>query len=213
MIYLIKKDFSLALIISLICHSLLFFLFQEFLLNNKILHYNNLEVTYLLSPPKNSLCTSIHETKDIDKTQGIISKPYEINRLTVDKFSQPEVKTSSYKTEKVLNKKAEVKPLVDTGIKITPAYITYYQLLRAKIKRYVEYPNFSINGQVYLDFTLGSNGKLKMIKINEEMSSSNVILRTAALESIKKATPFPPFPDELNQDEATFKIIISFQNE
>ena len=106
-----------------------------------------------------------------------------------------------------------MKPLVDTGIKITPAYITYYQLLRAKIKRYVEYPNSSINGQIYLDFTLGSNGKLKMIKINEEMSSSNVILRTAALESIKKATPFPPFPDELNQDEATFKIIISFQNE
>jgi len=212
MIYLIKKDFSLALIISLACHSLLFFLLQGFLLNNKVLHYSNLEVTYLLSSQKSNLYTPICETKDIDKTQMVASKPYG-NNLTVDRFTPPEIKTPSYKTKKILNKKTEVKPLVDTKTQNSHGYITYSQLLRAKIKRYVKYPDSLVSGQVYLDFALDSSGKLKMIKINEEESSSNVALRIAALESIKKAAPFPPFPDELNQGEATFKIIISFQNE
>jgi protein TonB len=93
-----------------------------------------------------------------------------------------------------------------------PSYANYYSLVRGRIKQraYFNYSEYYA-GEVYLTFILTSEGSLKEVQIIEEKSTGGQYLRTIGLKSIKEATPFPPFPKELNYPELTFNVVISFQ--
>lgn len=94
----------------------------------------------------------------------------------------------------------------------TPAYATYYQIVRMRIRdrAYANYTKLS-SGDVYLTFIIKSNGSLEQLQIMENKSQANEFLRDVGVKSVQEASPFPPFPKDLNYPELTFNVQISFQ--
>lgn len=94
-------------------------------------------------------------------------------------------------------------------------YLSYYQSIREEIRLFVvnNYPRFIACGEVCLYFVLTSNGNLKEIKVVEERSSRNHILKEIVKRSIQQASPFAPFPQGLNQPQLSFNVIVSFELE
>jgi len=101
------------------------------------------------------------------------------------------------------------------ALKKIPAYANYYHLIRDKIRaKAFSYYDSSTTGEMYLVFTVLSDGKLDSLAIKEAESLGSEFLRQIAISSIKDASPFPPFPDELKKYEhLQFSISISFKND
>lgn len=89
----------------------------------------------------------------------------------------------------------------------------YQQLIKQKIEENKRYPllarNKGIEGKVWIKFEILKNGNVKDIKIVK--SSHHQILDKAAIESIKKANPFPPFPEGLKESSLIINICLRFQ--
>lgn len=95
-----------------------------------------------------------------------------------------------------------------------PSYISYYQIVREKIRRSA-YQNYTHNetGEVYVSFIISNDGSIKDVRMVEEKTNGNDYLRSIALRSVKAASPFPNFPKELDYPQLSFNIIISFEIE
>ena len=64
-------------------------------------------------------------------------------------------------------------------------------------------------GEVYLLFTLLSNGEL--VTEPEILNTIDETLKKAVIQSVKEASPFPAFPDEIAGTQRRFKLVISFE--
>ncbi|MCX5712529.1 MAG: TonB family protein [Candidatus Omnitrophica bacterium] len=95
-----------------------------------------------------------------------------------------------------------------------PSYISYYQVVREKIRRSA-FQNYSRSdmGEVYLSFIISSDGYLRGVRLVDEKSSPSPYLRETALDSIKQASPFPAFPKVLDYPQLSFNVVISFEVE
>ncbi|MFH0918046.1 MAG: TonB family protein [Candidatus Omnitrophota bacterium] len=95
-----------------------------------------------------------------------------------------------------------------------PSYISYYQIVREKIRRSA-YQNYTHNdtGEVYVSFIISNDGLIKDVRLVEEKTTVNDYLKNIALRSIRDASPFPNFPKELDYPQLSFNIIISFEIE
>lgn len=105
-------------------------------------------------------------------------------------------------------------PPIDIDKIDNPSYISYYQIVRERIRR-AAYQNYSRNdtGEVYLAFVISNNGELRSTRLIEDKSSANTYLKNIALTSVKYASPFPVFPKELDYPELSFNVVISFEIE
>ncbi len=103
-------------------------------------------------------------------------------------------------------------PPVDQDKIDNPSYISYYQLVREKIKR-AAYQNYSRvdTGNVFISFVISNDGYLKNLILNDEKSSLNNYLKEIAVRSVKDASPFPNFPKDLDYPQLSFNVIISFE--
>lgn len=112
-----------------------------------------------------------------------------------------------------IKKKIFLPPIDMSKIK-NPSYISYYQIVREKIRRSA-YQNYTHNetGEAYLSFIISNDGLIKSVRLIEEKTSSGDYLKSIALRSVKDASPFPNFPKELDYQQLSFNIIISFQIE
>jgi TonB family protein len=95
-----------------------------------------------------------------------------------------------------------------------PGYISYYQIVREKIRRSA-YQNYTHNetGEVYVSFIISNDGYIKDVRLAEEKTTASGYLKNIALRSIRDASPFPNFPKELDYPQLSFNIIISFEIE
>ena len=203
------KILGIALIISFASHSFMFFPAGKMSLFNHSKKPTKIEVTYIAPIQKNN-----------KKTADAYTKADKLNTKTIEKTSLLTAKTVIVKSQKNTNnkvskikaiEKARAKAYID--IKKTNANLDYQQLLKAKVRNYSYCPNSLSGGEINLSFTLSSNGQLRMIKIIEGTSSDDRKLRFAAIECIKQANPFPPFPENFKMQEATFNVTISFMSE
>ncbi len=101
----------------------------------------------------------------------------------------------------------------DNGKKAT--YIGYYRLVREKIRYYAD-KNYikegsASEGEIFLSFVVTSRGELLHIMIIDRRSAEDSLLRNIAIDSVKDASPFPAFPQGMNQYQITFNVIISFE--
>jgi len=64
-------------------------------------------------------------------------------------------------------------------------------------------------GQVHLLFTLLSNGEL--VGEPEILNEIGEKLEKAVLQSVKEASPFPPFPRGVTGTKRRFKLVVSFE--
>ncbi len=215
------KIFQLTVIISLIAHSII--LFGAPALNLNILPVNkkegNLQVSYVKNTAPNNkelllklpskIAISRMPLSPFKENEGIFQKRNE-TILQGHNFTKP----AFIKPDVIAVKKKITLPPIDIDKINNPSYISYYQIVREKIRR-AAYQNYSRTevGEVYLAFAILSDGSLKKIQLVEEKSSSNLYLRGVALKSIKEASPFPDFPAELDYPELSFNVVISFEVE
>ena len=111
-------------------------------------------------------------------------------------------------------KKKITLPAIEMAKIDNPSYISYYQIVREKIRRSA-YQNYTHNetGEVYASFIITNDGDIKDARLAEEKTRANDYLKSIALKSIKDASPFPNFPKELDYPQLSFNIIISFEIE
>ena len=225
-----EKAFQIAFVVSLCTHGVI--LFQNPHFNLGILPKQNkktvLEVSYLkgarlareypkVALPKNDpyidlsakvITTKMNPAPFIDKEN--IFKPNNqaaarSNLFTKPVFGKPDIIA--------VRKKISLPPVNLEKIN-NPSYISYYQIVREKIRR-AAYQNYTRSevGDVYLSFLILAQGSLKTVRLVEEKSSPSPYLREIALRSIKEASPFPNFPKELDYPELSFNVVISFEIE
>ena len=111
-------------------------------------------------------------------------------------------------------KKKITLPAIEMAKIDNPSYISYYQIVREKIRRSA-YQNYTHNetGEVYISFIISNDGYIKDVRLAEEKTTANDYLKNIALRSIRDASPFPNFPKELDYPQLSFNIIISFEIE
>ena len=87
---------------------------------------------------------------------------------------------------------------------------SYFLQLRDRIQTTVSAQKVppKLSGTVALLFTLKPNGRLQgRVKVAE---SGNDRLNSLAIRAVRRASPYPPFPDRLTQEPKTFKIPIQY---
>ncbi len=89
----------------------------------------------------------------------------------------------------------------------------YAALVREIIEKHKFYPEIAreegVEGKVLLEFKVLNNGKLAFVKVLK--SSSYDILDSAAVYSVKKASPLPPIPKKLGKKALTLRLWIKFE--
>jgi len=223
-----NKAFQIAFIISLATHGAILSQNPNFSLFPISKNAKNVEINYVRTP---------QEKKEILKLQLIPRK--EISSKLLPKITSgkrpppPFIDKEMFKTGKITSSRPAgftkpelAKPnIIAIKKKITfppvnmdkinnASYISYYQIVREKIRR-AAYQNFTRTetGEVYLTFIVSNEGNMKETQLMEEKSSFSPYLRQTALRSIKEASPFPVFPKELDYPQLTFNVIISFEVE
>ena len=93
------------------------------------------------------------------------------------------------------------------------AYADYCKLIREKIRQSIENKRlrYFAKGDVGLQFILSSDGALVKFGIDNERSTKDKGLINIAASSLKNASPFPPFPEDISASEMPFDIVISFR--
>jgi len=143
---------------------------------------------------------------------NIASPAGEIERAV--KKEQPQIDSLSLKSD-------TSSPRADIG-SLSPRFASpgawhkeYSATLREEIEKQQRYPIMAMRGRqegtVEVAFLLERSGRLLACHISRSCRHS--ILDRAALAAVKEVGRFPPFPDEINLDQATFVIPISFQME
>jgi len=202
------RTLAIALIVSFASHSFMFIPVGKMFLLDRSKKPTKIEVTYVAPIQKHN-----------KKTADAYTKADNLNPKTVKQASLPAAKVDPLEPQTLTkNKSSKIKAVekamtkADIDIKKSTANLGYQQLLKAWVRNYSYYPNSIGQGEVNLSFTLSSDGQLKMIKINEDTSSNDHKLRLAAIECIKQANPFPPFPENFKMQEDTFNVTISFMS-
>lgn len=101
----------------------------------------------------------------------------------------------------------------DKALKKNPAYMSYYRLIRERIRTsaYLNY-NIKKKGEVSLNFLVENDGSLKGVDLAPQSVKSRD-LRKIALKSVQESAPFPEFPEGLQQySRLQFSISIYFKN-
>ena len=214
------KSFKIAVLISILIHSALFFSVPNLSFFPSKRSLENLKITYYKIKQEPKLKTVAKK-----KTEPIAEKLPEIKKeelLRPPKPAKEEVKkveraASHVKpVEKKEEKKFEavVKEEKDDAKKAT--YISYYRAVREKIKQYAD-RNYLRNrrlgeGEVFLSFVVASSGELLQVKVVTERSVDDPLLRNIGMNSIRDASPFSSFPKGMSQYQITFNVIIAFEH-
>ncbi|MDD2752233.1 MAG: secretin N-terminal domain-containing protein [Candidatus Omnitrophica bacterium] len=86
----------------------------------------------------------------------------------------------------------------------------YYKLISDRVKALTLFNQpKNTRGSVEVLFILGSNGQLKADP--QILSSNNQALNETVIASIKEASPFDPFPLEMNKPEETFRVTLDYK--
>jgi len=219
------RVFLTALIISLGVHAAIF------------VHSSGLKIFNLPKKEKKielSYVKALKETLKPKPEKNMLQKPRDEflkipPRITVEKRLPPQ--SSSEKKELAAKmpdfqkpvlakpdiiavKKKITLPPVDMNKINNPSYISYYQIIREKIRRAAyQYYSRTEEGEAFLSFMVSSDGALNEVRYIEERSTKNPFLKEIALKSVNEAAPFPVFPKELAFPQLSFNVIISFEIE
>jgi len=127
----------------------------------------------------------------------------------------PELAKPAFNSPDIMSIKKKITlPKIEMARINNPSYISYYQIVREKIRRSA-YQNYTHNeiGEVYLSFIISDDGYVKDVRLIETKTSASDYLKKIALRSVRDASPFPNFPKELDYPRLSFNIIISFEIE
>jgi len=220
-----ERVFQVAFLISLISHTIILLGIPRFSLPVPNKNKKNIELVYIKESPISKKEIVSKKDLPLDLSRKITAKkmsppPFvkkeNILKPTLAQISPKEnfVKPNLPKTDVIAVKKKITLPALDLDKINNPNYLSYYQVVREKIRRSAyQYYNRTETGQIYLSFIISCDGILRELRLIEEKSSQNPYLREIALKSIQSASPFPNFPKELDYPQLSFNVIISFEIE
>lgn len=138
----------------------------------------------------------------------------EFIRPPVDKLSEYDDKGGNQVRVKSAGEKGNVKEAETISLDTTDKrYSSYAAVIKQLLMEKWKYPRKAwenlIEGQVLILFSLNSQGKLIDVKILD--SSSHGMLDENALNSIKKAAPFPPFPGSVTVSRLNIKANFAYK--
>lgn len=117
------------------------------------------------------------------------------------------VATVQDSAEPVVAQPVPSSPAVDAA-----AEDAYKALVRNRVDARKTYPRLSRRmgeeGRVVVEFRLGSNGEVLHVRVKE--SSGSERLDEAALQAVREAASFPPFPEGVNRQSWEFTLPLSF---
>jgi len=94
-------------------------------------------------------------------------------------------------------------------------YADYYRAIRERIAQRLKanYRDHYRSGDVEAFFVLNSNGSLNRIDLDLGRSAKDSSLVDIVASSIAEASPFPPFPKELDAPQLPFGLTVTFKEE
>jgi hypothetical protein len=213
------KIFAIALITSVAVHGVVLVQHSGLSIFSNQKKEQKTEISYFkpVEDPKVNLKPP-PQIKDREEFLNLPSKIIANNRLKPQYESMPvspDLKRPVFiKPDIIAIKKKITLPPIDINKINSPSYISYYQIVREKIRR-AAYQNYSRTetGEAYVSFVIARNGIMKEAHLVESKSSLSPYLRGIAMKSIQEAIPFPDFPKELDYPQLSFNVIISFEIE
>lgn len=215
-----NRAFQLAIVLSIVLHSVLFLRLpgMPFLPNRRPLKSIKISYYKIKELPKKEVARKkvesiVRKLPDIRKEE-ILKPPKTVAKKAV----RPKVRPGRVAaTKEVKEKRFEVVIEEEKDDVKRATYIGYYRAVREKIRRYADrnYPRRRGmgHGDVFLSFIVTSSGELLQVKVVEERSVNSPVLRNLAINSIRDASPFPPFPRGMSQYQITFNVIISYESQ
>ena len=222
------RVFQVALLISLAVHGILFTKIPNLAIHAPSVQKKSPEVkiSYVQNPVKPQ-----EEAKPV-KAEPFLKLPPKItvnkqipppfidreNLFKVDQSIKPRKqfidKPTVTKADILAIKKKITLPPIDLNKISNPLYVSYYQIVREKIKR-AAYQNYTGQdvGEVTVSFIVADDGSLRDLRLMEGKSSPSEYLREIALASVKDASPFPGFPKELDYPQLSFNLAVTFEVE
>jgi len=89
---------------------------------------------------------------------------------------------------------------------------SYRDRIRQAVDAHKHYPRMArrlgVEGRVVLAFTLRADGRLAGVRVAE--SSGSELLDEAALQAVRDAAPFPPFPEGVGRERWDFTLPLYF---
>ena len=89
----------------------------------------------------------------------------------------------------------------------------YFDMVRARIEKYKRYPHSAraraIEGQTTVYFVIEKNGRINSLKVVKK--AVHMALDKAALEAVRRASPFPKPPPHLIKDNIPLMLTIVFE--
>jgi outer membrane biosynthesis protein TonB len=213
---------KIALIISAIFHGFLFFSFPNINFLFPKIPDKEVEITYYKVkepyPPAPVKIKSVASRKPA-QTAPLKKSSAAQKQRSEDKIRQLKAKKTAPKVSQPKKeipqpiKNDMVIPPLPKGVEKMPVYLDYVQSVREKIKSAANAKSRQpyVYGEVLLSFVLQSNGRLALVKVIDERSCSNEQLKNIARESIEEASPFEPFPPDLDFNELSFSVVLSFE--
>jgi outer membrane biosynthesis protein TonB len=204
-----NSPFRNALIISTVIHFLVitplygFSMFKEIVDTKKpmVVDYVVLKEPKPVEIVKRSARQKVRETKKMELVKDVAAKP-------------AAKKVEAIKTAvKISPAKSRIAQKTEAKIRATKDYISYYQLIREKIRQRLKdsYRSYYREGDVRLIFTLRSDGSLVSLNVDESGSTNNETLLDVAIRSVREAAPFQPFPKALSVPKMSFDLTVTFK--
>lgn len=222
-----NKPLGIALVLSLVIHSLVFVVLPGIGINFHRDHGARVEMVYSpFTPPLKPPPAKAVNKEPTQSTVEQVSPPVvqssppvgQASRLSMipsaSKQKSPPVVQESHPVGQASHLSIDSNPFVPTSAQEGIAYTNYFEALRNKIQESVRYPKEWSIGEVYVSFIIKSDGSLKLDAINvlDKSSTNNKLLREASIQTITAAAPFPPFPKGLNRQEICFNIPIVYKS-
>ncbi len=198
------KVIRTAFIISLTGHCLLLgmprFNIAPLLQNNKLE-----EITVRIEIEKPLLLPKIEVMGEEKKLKEIVEEPKQPEPEPEPKLQPEEVVIEEFPKEPIEEKVEVIDPAQE-------AMLRYQDMVKQRIEEVRRYPSWAkrqgIEGVVHLSFVVLSNGLSRDIKIVR--SSGTKILDEEAVQTIKRANPFPPIPNEIGTSSVQMEVSIIF---
>ncbi|MCM8786557.1 MAG: energy transducer TonB [Candidatus Omnitrophica bacterium] len=204
-----KFAFFLSLILHIALISLLNYSLQKQSITNTV--FKNKEKYQMFSTQNLNIMKTNRDISE-KKTSTFLPPPYVGDIFETFKLSSQSI---SLEKPKIIQEKfieVDTTEFIDINLKKLPKYMDYYWLVRSQISK-IAHNIYNVNqtGFVVLNFVISREGKLLEVRFIKKSDSE--ILNEIALKSIYNASPFPPFPKELqDKNNLPFNLSIHFKN-
>ena len=202
-------DLPKAIGVSIAIHIILMIGLPEF--NRPLLTPQVMSVTISSSPIQQPI-EKIETPEPVKKVEPVKKKITPIIDKNATTVAQPVPKeVTPPAPAEVISKIPNIVPQEQ----VTQYLESYSSLLANAIAKYKQYPKIAQmrgwQGTVIADLEIDSKGSVMSVKIKK--SSTYEVLDNEALEMIKKASPFPPPPENLRSKNFNVLVPISFKLE